>query len=131
MVEKKAVRSSSLERWCLEAGGKFYDENHTRTTGYFGCNLDGDRIEVTKRSNRPNTISLKSERVGMHRLGLSKDADLVYGSGSNQWVETTGATLGTNNKTTGLIQSGTKGSKIPLREKRKKQSSMWHERRTD
>lgn len=128
MPDRTAIRSDSLRTWCEEAGGDFYRHDRGRTTGYYGCDVDGDRVEVERRSGRPNTINLKSEEMGFHRLGLSKDADLVRGDGSRRWVETTEATLGTDDRTTGLVEGGVRASKMETREKRERQKSMWGKR---
>lgn len=117
-----------MRRWCEDAGGSFYARNRTRTTGFYGCDLDEERIEVEQRS-RKNDIKLRSKDKGFHPLGLADDADLVYGDEDQHWVETTEATIGTDPKTTGVVMGGPKASKLPLKQKRDEQSSMWKERR--
>lgn len=129
-MDRKIVRSDTLESWCHEAGGKFYDRRQGPRGGYFGCDVDGDRIEINRRSGRPNNIMLKSQEKGHHQLGLSKDADLVSDEGVLS-VETTETTLGTDDTTTGLVEGGVRGSKIPTRQRRESQKSMWRERRRD
>jgi hypothetical protein len=89
--EKTRVIPSSLERWCDESGGDYWEEGGDYSE--VGCDLGGIQITIDQRSTGPNWVELRAEGQTNERLGWAKDAELAYGDNRN-WVETTETTVG-------------------------------------
>lgn len=124
MVNEVSLSKNSLERWCNDLGGEFYEYEHSIQTGYFGCDIDGDhKFEVEKRSSRPNLVSFKGPGINMD-LGQARDADVGDGD-DRYWVSTTEGIVGVDMYEGKLFENAPRASKLAEGRKREEESTMY------